>query len=75
MFCFKLFSFVVSGALTCRRLQVAVFWIFLRLLKFLRMFSGSSCYSVYFLILFSFPGWFRLCLVVFGWSQLFELDG
>ena len=28
VFCSKLFSFVVSGALTCRRLQVAVFWIF-----------------------------------------------
>ena len=72
-FCSKLFSFVVSGALTC--LQVAVFWIFLRSVKFLRMFFGSSCYSVCFLSLVGFPGWFRLCLVVFDWSQLFELDG
>ena len=56
-----------------------MFWIFLRLIKFLRVFLGSSRRSVCFWILTSFPDWFRLCLVVLYMDNvevnLFERDG
>ena len=48
----------------------------MRLVKVLEgVFLVVHVVHVVFLILSGFPGWFGLRLVVFGWSQLFELDG